>query len=121
MLLAILRDDSVEIEDTSRDFLELFGNLELRSSLAMRIRQKAKALRRDLQALRSGEDAHLAKTVPNIDLSRLRHKDLDALEGIFKFWSREESAVSVDVRTIWDQRLRHFLKDRYDAKVSNSL
>uniref|UniRef100_H2YJB6 Dynein assembly factor 3 C-terminal domain-containing protein n=1 Tax=Ciona savignyi TaxID=51511 RepID=H2YJB6_CIOSA len=53
--------------------------------------------------------------MPSIDLSQLKYKERDYLEGIFKFW-REPNPRYFNISTVWDNRLRQYLGTRYDTR-----
>jgi dynein assembly factor 3 len=63
------------------------------------------------------DEDYLRERLPFIDLSRLKFKERDMLEGIFKFWRLSDpEKKSFDIQRMWDGRVRHHLGVRYDAK-----
>ena len=49
-----------------------------------------------------------------VDLSLLKYRERDSLEGIFKSW--DEGDKSFDVVSLRDHRLRYYYGERYDSK-----
>jgi hypothetical protein len=130
------RTKARDYEERAKVFLEVFGNIALRPPTAQLVRQAAEKLRaKVVRQLSSGtvdltaatEDDE-EKVIPNVDLSKLKSRELDVLEKIFSSWkggnintlgdcSAREEGQALDLRTFWDFRLRQLLMDRYDVKV----
>ena len=64
-----------------------------------------------------GEENKLSNNWIRVDMSSLRYKDLDLLEGIFKLWSAE-GREAMSIRKSFDVRIRQLLGQRTDNKVS---
>jgi dynein assembly factor 3 len=93
-------------------FLELFGNSLTRAQTFQYMKNTCSSL---IQLV-TDED-YLRERLPFIDLSRLKFKERDMLEGIFKFWRLSDpEKKSFDIQRMWDGRVRHHLGVRYDAK-----
>nr|KAG5702916.1 hypothetical protein BaRGS_034689 [Batillaria attramentaria] len=60
---------------------------------------------------------YLEKKLSCLDLSQLKFKERDFLEGIFKFW-RNPSTDLFDAKKCWELRLRQYLGTRYDARFN---
>ncbi len=115
--------------DSARLILEIYGNLSLSRQTAQTLRDTAEKLK---QSVSSNKDADSDNDVPSlppgVDLGRLKRKEVDALEQIFKIWANEsEEEEEEDGGTAvgsmekpWDCRLRQLLMDRYDARVSQT-
>ena len=63
-----------------------------------------------------GEENKLSNAYVKVDMSSLRYKDLDLLEGIFKLWSAE-GREAMSVRKSFDVRIRQLLGTRVENKV----
>lgn len=48
-----------------------------------------------------------------MDFSKLKNKERDELEEIIKFWKNNSP---FDIKTLWDNRLREYYRDRYDVR-----
>lgn len=57
------------------------------------------------------------RALPFLDLSQLKFRERDDLEAIFKAWRRADDKA-FDVRRLWDERMRLYLKTRYDARAN---
>lgn len=55
----------------------------------------------------------MSRRFPIFDISKLRQKDVDALENIFSFW-RTKNAKDLAFEQIWDLRVRSYLGPRFD-------
>ena len=64
-----------------------------------------------------GEENKLSNNWIRVDMSSLRYKDLDLLEGIFKVWEAE-GREAMSVRKSFDVRIRQLLGQRMENKVS---
>ena len=63
-----------------------------------------------------GEENKLSTKWFRVDMSSLRYKDLDLLEGIFMLWS-VEGREAMSVRKSFDVRIRQLLGTRLENKV----
>ncbi len=78
----------------------------------------------------------MEREYPQLDVSRLKRRELDLLVDLFTLWSREpieeeeeeeedgdkeEDPIKAEMTAFWDARLRQLLKDRYDVKVSQGI
>ena len=52
-----------------------------------------------------------------VDMSKLKYKELDGLEAIFKLW-RNDDGFTVDMDNAWNVRLEQLLQQRVNNKVS---
>ena len=52
------------------------------------------------------------------DLTQLKYKERDFLEGILKFWRNKDNKVAFDILKCWDLRQRQLLGVRYDSKLN---
>ncbi|KAL4225502.1 Dynein assembly factor 3 [Mactra antiquata] len=64
------------------------------------------------------DEEYLMKKLPYIDLSQLKFKERDFLEGIFKFWRNREVIGVFEVSNYWDLRQRKLLGVRYDSRTN---
>ena len=65
-----------------------------------------------------GEENKLSSKWFEVDMSWLRYKDLDLLEGIFKLW-KSEGREAMDVRKSFGVRIRKLLQSRIENMVIN--
>jgi dynein assembly factor 3 len=102
--------DQLGLQERSELFLELYGNTLVRHQTSQWLSEKAN------QLIRMVTDLDFQKeTLPMLDLSLLKFKERDMLEGIFKFW-RLQDAATFDISKHWEGRLRHHLGARYDSR-----
>jgi dynein assembly factor 3 len=92
-------------ENKAELFLEVFGNLMVRSKTADFISSKATELIDTL----TNETGILAKLVQ----FKIKYRERDDLEFVFKFWRKE---LGFDCKALWTLRLTQYLKNRYDAR-----
>ncbi|XP_022107212.1 dynein assembly factor 3, axonemal-like isoform X2 [Acanthaster planci] len=99
------------LQEKTELFLEVFGNSLVRRQTRDYIVSKANDFIRMVTDL-----DYLARELPAFDLSLLKFKERDQLEAIFKFWRGSDDRV-FDISKCWDNRLRHYLANRYDSRV----
>ncbi|XP_048730996.1 dynein axonemal assembly factor 3-like [Ostrea edulis] len=100
------------LQEKTELFLELFGNLLVRKQSCEYVEKMAN----EFIKMVTDED-YLAKKLPMLDLSQLKFKERDFLEGIFKFW-RNPSLEIFDAEKHWDMRQRQYLGPRYDCRLN---
>uniref|UniRef100_A0A8C4SAP8 Dynein axonemal assembly factor 3 n=1 Tax=Erpetoichthys calabaricus TaxID=27687 RepID=A0A8C4SAP8_ERPCA len=110
LTLAFEPPDRMGLQEKAETFLELFGNSLIRSQTANYLQEVSRRLiqfvtESDLQEGR----------LPSVDLSALRFKERDQLEGIFKFWCHPDPR-SFQIHRMWDVRVRQYLENRYDFR-----
>ncbi|MBN3294742.1 DAAF3 factor, partial [Polypterus senegalus] len=110
LTLAFEPPERMGLQEKAETFLELFGNSLIRSPTANYLQEVSHWLiqfvtESDLQEGR----------LPSVDLSALRFKERDQLEGIFKFWCHPDPR-SFQIHRMWDVRLRQYLDSRYDFR-----
>ena len=54
-----------------------------------------------------------------VDMSKLKYKELDGLEAIFRLW-RNDEGITVDIVNSWNNRVEQLLQQRTQNKVSYS-
>ena len=64
-----------------------------------------------------GEENKLSNKWIQVDMSWLRYKDLDLLEGIFKLWTAQ-GREAMSVKKAFEVRLRQLLQARIENKVN---
>ncbi|XP_076683056.1 dynein axonemal assembly factor 3 isoform X2 [Andrena cerasifolii] len=94
------------LQEATRYYLEIFGNTLVRPATAKYLVQ---------QCSRLTDIPTSTISCSWLSLDRLKHKDKDRLEAIFKFWERA-TRESVPIVKYWDQRIRNSLKTRYDYR-----
>ncbi|XP_076115197.1 dynein axonemal assembly factor 3-like [Mytilus galloprovincialis] len=98
------------LQEKTELFLELYGNLLVRQQ-SMEYVQK---MSNEMIKMVTDFD-YLEKKLPFIDLSQLKFKERDFMEGIFKFWRNPDPKL-FDVEKMWDLRLQRDLGVRYDTR-----
>ncbi|XP_077169739.1 dynein axonemal assembly factor 3 isoform X2 [Paroedura picta] len=108
--LALEPLEKMGLQEKSETFLELMGNSLLRTQTAAYLQEKAGLFARYVT------DPYLQQAdLPALDLSALKFKERDQLEGIFRFWKNPDPRA-FQMEQLWDLRLRQFLGTRYDAR-----
>jgi dynein assembly factor 3 len=102
--------DRLGLQKRSELFLELYGSALVRHHTHQWLQEKATQLIRMVTDL-----DYQQEQLPILDLSLLKFKERDMLEGIFKFW-RNPDASTFDISKHWEGRLRHHLGTRYDSR-----
>ncbi|XP_046858961.1 dynein axonemal assembly factor 3-like isoform X2 [Xenia sp. Carnegie-2017] len=112
LLLGIAKEskENLGLQEKCELFLELFGNSLIRPQTSEYIQDKATHFIRMVTDLEC-----LGREFPLIDMSLLKFKERDMLEGIFKFW-RSRDVKLFDITKCWDSRLRSHLEVRYDHR-----
>jgi len=83
-------------------FLELFASSHIRSQTSEFLADTANLL---VHLISEVDELH--RQVPVIDVSRLKYRERDDLEGIFQFWRQRLPRV-FDMSELWDYRLRRY-------------
>jgi dynein assembly factor 3, axonemal len=106
LLLSVVLEDPAEIEYQAELFLEIYGNLMIRSKTNEYVSSKATELIRTV----TDQTGILSKI---IDFKLCKYRELDDIEFVFQFWRSDRG---FDGSALWDSRLRQYLKSRYDAR-----
>ncbi|KXJ14500.1 Dynein assembly factor 3, axonemal [Exaiptasia diaphana] len=102
--------EKLGLQEKTELFLELFGNSLIRPQTSEYLQTKAN------EFIRMVTDFEYVKTqLPCIDMSQLKFKERDMLEGIFKFWRNTDPKL-FDICNAWESRLRQYLGVRYDSR-----
>ncbi|XP_065912826.1 dynein axonemal assembly factor 3-like [Dysidea avara] len=96
-------------QEKAEMFIELYGNIMLRSQALEYVIMKSNDLIKCVT-----DDDYLKQHLPQLDISLLKFKEKDFLEGIFKFWRNSDQAF--DIKKMWESRVRSFLGARYDSR-----
>ena len=115
LFMAILEEAKDDTDRQAKIFLEIFGNLTLSAEAAETVQRLSKRLAEKAVATQTSEGKDY---LPDVDLSRLKSKELDSLEGILKFWEGKEGD-QVDLAKFWEFRQRQLMGERYSARVRN--
>ena len=105
------------IQEKTELYLEIYANLLVRDSTLGYIRAKADAFVKSITDLE-----HLARVGLGLfDFTRLKYKERDFLEAIFKFWrlkppTPDATTSLFPASKCWELRLRSYLGTRYDAR-----
>ncbi|XP_062506308.1 dynein axonemal assembly factor 3-like, partial [Corticium candelabrum] len=130
LLLAALfeQPDQLELQEKAEQFLELYGNSLIRQPTFDYLEQNydfyvhttyytcGKVLTRHIFSRFVTDLDYLSQQFSILDLSQLKFKERDLLEGVFKFWHNQDHKTFPIVE-MWEQRLRHSLKTRYDSRM----
>ncbi|XP_063713509.1 dynein axonemal assembly factor 3-like [Symsagittifera roscoffensis] len=110
LLLNVILDASFGLQEKIETFLELYGNSLLRNPTAEYVSQQS------AKFIEAVTDLDQCKELfPIYDLSILKHKERDYLEGTLKFW-RSTDNHNFQIHKMWDYRNREYLGPRYDVK-----
>lgn len=112
MMIALLKKESMGLQEKTELFLELFGNTLVREQSS----QFVERMGHELIHMVTNFD-YLEEKLPLFDLSQLKFKERDFLEGVFKYWRNKEK-VPFDILKVWDLRQRQLLGVRYDCKMN---
>eukprot|EP00795_Rhopilema_esculentum_P012846 gene12846-3592_t len=104
--------DSLGLKEKVELFIELFGNSLMRPKTDEFLKHRCTDL---IRFVTSPE--YLEQNLPFLDLSSLKFKERDMLEGIFKFWKNVEQKY-FDIPALWEQRIRQHLSTRYDSRIN---
>ncbi|EDQ89167.1 uncharacterized protein MONBRDRAFT_25830 [Monosiga brevicollis MX1] len=102
--------EDLGLQDRAEHFLEIYGNTFVRASTHALLKELAADL---LQAV-TDRDA-LTQQLPFVHLDKLKYREIDALESIFKLW-RGAPAETESMQLSWDFRLRSYYQQRYDNR-----
>lgn len=106
LLLAVAHDYEVPLRRRASLLLEIYGNALVQERTSKYIARIGKEL---IELLRAGT----GPMSDFVDFSLLKYKERDALDAVFRSWAVESPC---DIRTLRDQRLRHFFGLQYDAR-----
>jgi len=111
LFLSLIAEPPIQLgnQEKAEMFIELYGNSMLRSQALEYVRMKSKELIRCVT-----DDDYLKQHLPQLDISSLKFKEKDFLEGIFKFWHNGDQTF--DIKKMWENRVRSFLGTRYDSR-----
>ncbi|XP_056593854.1 dynein axonemal assembly factor 3-like [Triplophysa dalaica] len=108
---SLLSPETISVHKKTEVFLEIFGNLEIRSETEEFLKQASSELCQSItNTLVSDSHTHAC-----LDTSLLKFKERDDLVQIFKSWERPPS-VPASIRQVWDARVRQHLGARYDSR-----
>ncbi|XP_028399655.1 dynein assembly factor 3, axonemal-like [Dendronephthya gigantea] len=108
--IALESKEKLGLQEKCELFLELLGNSLIRPQTCDYLKEKANEYIRMVTDL-----DYMERNFPLIDMSLLKFKERDLLEGIFKFW-RNTNGKLFDIAKCWDLRLRNYLEVRYDHR-----
>ncbi|XP_005110757.2 dynein assembly factor 3, axonemal [Aplysia californica] len=111
-MIALEKQENMGLQDKTELFLELYGNALVREQSS----QYVERMSHELIHMVTDFD-YLEEKLPLFDLSALKYKERDFLEGIFKFWRNKEKQL-FDISQCWDLRQRQLLGVRYDSKMN---
>ncbi|XP_074793901.1 dynein axonemal assembly factor 3 isoform X3 [Natator depressus] len=108
--LALESPEKLGLQEKSEMFLELLGNSLIRSPTAAYLQEKS-----DLFVRYATDPDFQQRHLGAVDMSALKFKERDQLEGIFRFW-RNPDPQAFPIARLWDLRVRQYLGTRYDAR-----
>jgi dynein assembly factor 3 len=111
LTLASLPLEKIGLYEKTRQFVEIFGNTNLRP----RTQHSLIKLARRLVKMLTDED-YLEKKMPFVNLSDLKFVERDALVEICKYWMEYCDIRKENLMEKWDKRLRYYLGSRYDSR-----
>lgn len=112
LALSLEMQKRMGLQEKTELFLELFGNTLVRKQTVDYVEKMS------TEFIKMVTDTdYLARKLPCLNLSQLKFKERDFLEGVFKFW-RDSKPEAFDVKKCWDLRLRQHLGIRYDSRFN---
>ena len=110
LLLNVILDESFGLQEKVETFLEVYGNSMLRNPTAEFVAAQSEKF------IKAVTDLELCSQLfPIYDLSLLKHKERDYLEGTFKFWRAADNR-NFEIHKMWEFRNREYLGARFDVK-----
>ncbi|TSL82535.1 Dynein assembly factor 3, axonemal [Bagarius yarrelli] len=113
LYVALSSPGSMGMQEKTEVFLELFGNSEIRSQTADKLKHIAARL--FLSVTETMDTDTGAHTHPCLDTTLLKFKERDVLAQIFKQWQRPP-VTPLSMSKAWDTRVRQHLGGRYDTR-----
>ncbi|XP_034563703.1 dynein assembly factor 3, axonemal-like [Notolabrus celidotus] len=110
LYLALISPESMRHNEKTEIFLELFGNIEIRSQTRETLKHVASQL--SLYVTETLEKA----AHPCLNTTLLKFKERDELARILKSWTQPQSSTPILISKAWDYRVRQHLGTRYDSK-----
>nr|CAB3238451.1 dynein assembly factor 3, axonemal [Phallusia mammillata] len=110
LTLALEPPHRMGLQEKAELFAELYGNTLIRQQTVQYLQEKANLFVEMITDLDYSDER-----MPTIDMSQLKYKERDYLEGIFKFW-RDPDPKYFNISSMWDNRLRQYLAARYDSR-----
>jgi dynein assembly factor 3 len=98
--------DQLGLQEKCELYLELFGNLHINTHTEQYLKEAATQLIQHITTM-NGE-FQVASNV-TIDVSLLKYKEKDFLEGIFQFWRAPPAKQPFLADVAWDGRIRQYL------------
>ena len=112
LFLKLIFEPSVDmgLQERCEVILELLGNSLIRTEVMEYVEKESAEFIKLIT-----DPASLKEKYPWLDLSNLKFKEIDLLEGIFKFWKNKNTNI-FDIRKFWEARCRQNLGSRYDSR-----
>ncbi|CAF0883824.1 unnamed protein product [Adineta ricciae] len=104
--------DQIGLQEKCEHYLELFANLHINTHTEQYLKEAATQLIQHVTNING--QFQLASNV-TIDVSLLKYKEKDFLEGIFQFWRAPPAKQPFPAELAWDGRVRQYLA-RYDTR-----
>lgn len=98
--------NQIGLQEKCEHYLELFGNLHINTQTEQYLKEASTKLIEHITNIKN--EFPLASNV-TIDVSLLKYKEKDFLEGIFQFWRAPASKQPFPADLAWDGRVRHYL------------
>lgn len=98
--------NQIGLQEKCEHYLELFANLHINTHTEQYLKETATQLIQYITTI-NGE-FQLGSNV-TIDVSLLKYKEKDFLEGIFQFWRASSAKQPFPAELAWDGRVRQYL------------
>ncbi|XP_038215751.1 dynein assembly factor 3, axonemal homolog [Zerene cesonia] len=109
--LALERTTRCGLLEKTRRFLEVYGNLLLRSSTSRYLNAKA----RQLVCMITNPE-YMSCLLPCISVDQTKYRERDYIENLFNFWTTGNTN-QFNACELWEHRIRHSLGVRYDNRA----
>ncbi|CAJ0957815.1 unnamed protein product [Ranitomeya imitator] len=110
LTLALENPEQMGLQEKCEMFLELFGNSMVRSKTAAYLQDRCE---RFIKFVTDPE--YQQRTLPLLNMTSIKFKEMDVLENIFKFWQTAEAKL-FPIERYWDVKNRQLLGKRYDSR-----
>ncbi|GAB1609732.1 dynein assembly factor 3, axonemal-like isoform X1 [Argonauta hians] len=112
LAIALQSPKMLGLQDKVELYLELYGNTLIRKQSVTYLQKMCNEFIRMVTDFN-----YLKEKLPMVDISKLKFKERDFLEGILKFWRNTDKKL-FDISMYWDTRMRSYLKSRYDVRMN---
>lgn len=111
LTIALEPPELISLKNKTHLFMDVYGNAFMRPSTYGYVWGKANHLLECISNVEYGNEMQ-----PIFDTSQLKYSERDELATIIEFWKHKPAYV-FDIRRYWDDRVRKYLRERYDSRA----